>query len=679
MVRRAGRKSGILEATVLGLVLIGTPSLTPPVTQAAPPGPTWTQLTPTGGPPQARESFSAVYDASNTNMIIFGGAFHGALNYCHPGVGPCLNDTWVLTNAGGLGGRTPTWAQLSPAGTLPSARQKHSAVYDPNTNRMVVFGGDPNGGFCSGAVNDVWVLTSPNGHGPKPTWTQLGPTGGPPSARRAHSAVYDPATNRMIVFGGDNPCNPSTNDVWVLSNANGSGGTPTWTQLAPTGIIIPDGRSGHSAVYDPATNRMIVFGGSTSSGLSRRVFTLTNANGSGGTPTWTRLTIADGPSPRALHSAVYDPFTNRMTVFGGQDANGVLNDAWVLQNANGLGGTPTWTPVVPSPRPTARVGHSAVYNSGTNRMTIFGGTANSTDFNDVWALTKANGILLSFTFTTVDVPAAVNTSAVGINKQGSIVGAYRDTGGKLHGFLDVGGTFSTIDFPDATFTQIISINKSGQIVGNYGIGASTHGFLANPPYGVANFTTINVPFIGAQNTIAHGLNDSGQIVGMWKNSGGTNHSFLANFPYGPTDFTSFNVPLECSTCGDGAGGINNSGQIVGGYFANSKNHGYLDTAGVFSTVDFPDANNGSVAIRINNVGQIVGAYLDANSQVHGFLNTSGVIETVDFPGAAFEGAGNPASANTGAFGINDLGQIVGTYLDAGGHFHGYLATPGSAP
>ncbi len=34
------------------------------------------------------------------------------------------------------------------------------------------------------------------------TWTELLPTGGPPDGRSSATAVYNSATNRMIVFGG---------------------------------------------------------------------------------------------------------------------------------------------------------------------------------------------------------------------------------------------------------------------------------------------------------------------------------------------------------------------------------------------------------------------------------------------------------------------------------------------
>ena len=151
----------------------------------------------------------------------------------------------------------------------------------------------------------------------------------------------------MIVFAGDNSCPPdysgsaSYNDVWVLTNANGLGGTPAWTQLAPTGTL-PSARALSKAVYDPASNTMMVFGGAWTTDLND-VWILSHANGLGGTPAWTQLAPAGGTIPaRFGHTAVYDPGLNRMTVFGGWDNTigrlEIFSDAWVLTNANNTGG-----------------------------------------------------------------------------------------------------------------------------------------------------------------------------------------------------------------------------------------------------------------------------------------------------------------------------------------------------
>lgn len=248
---------------------------------------------------------------------------------------PCLNDVYVLQYATGIGGQT-NWIKLSPTGSSPPARYSHTAVYDPTTNEMIMFAGNNCG---STYFNDVWVLQNANGLGGTPAWVQLSPTGTPPAPRAFTSAVYDPASNRMIVFGGKNTA--LFNDVWALTNANGQGGTPSWIQLSPSGQT-PSARYGHSAVYDAANNLMIVYGGNTGLTEVGDTWVLANANGVGGTPSWTMNVSGSGDSPqRALHTAVYDPASNRMIIFGGKlplSVTGAPSDdhVYVLSDANGL-------------------------------------------------------------------------------------------------------------------------------------------------------------------------------------------------------------------------------------------------------------------------------------------------------------------------------------------------------
>src|SRR4029077_17083912 len=235
------------------------------------------------------------------------------------------------------------WTQLSPAGGPPIPRVEHSAVYNSRTNRMTIFGGQRSD---ASVTNDVWVLSNANGSGGVATWTQLSPPGALPNARSSHSAVYSVAGDSMTIFGGFFGALNPLNDTWVLSNAGGLAG-PVWTQLLPSSAL-PPARFDHSAVYDPGTNSMIVFGG-VDGAIYNDVWVLSNANGSGGTPAWTLLNPSGGPPPaRFSHTAVYDPTNNVMIVFGGATAGGTgFNDVWVLSNANGSGGASTWTQLVP--------------------------------------------------------------------------------------------------------------------------------------------------------------------------------------------------------------------------------------------------------------------------------------------------------------------------------------------
>ena len=314
--------------------------------------PAWTQLTPTGTPPSPRSAHSAIYDPVRDRMVIFGGR-DGTANY---------NEVWALSLAG-----TPAWTQLTPTGTLPVGRSAHSAIYDPVRDRMVVFGGYKDYAY----LNEVWALSLAGA----PAWTQLAPTGTPPVTRYGHSAIYDPVRDRMVVFGGYVMGGQEYNDVWAMSLAD----TPAWTQLTPTGTP-PSGRCDQSAIYDPVRDRMVVFGGVND--FHNDVWSLSLA----GTPAWTQLAPTGTlPGARCSHGAVYDPLRDRMVVFAGVGEYFYpVDDAWTMS----LAGTPAWTLLTPV---TVRNDHSAIYDPVRDRILVFGGVPpySSSYLNDVWALSLA--------------------------------------------------------------------------------------------------------------------------------------------------------------------------------------------------------------------------------------------------------------------------------------------------
>ena len=82
----------------------------------------------------------------------------------------------------------------------------------------------------------------------------------------------------MSIYGGANGV-VYLGDVWVLQNANGFGGAATWAKLTTTASPQPPSAKASQAVYDPGTNRMIVFGGESVEGVSWATWVLTNANG----------------------------------------------------------------------------------------------------------------------------------------------------------------------------------------------------------------------------------------------------------------------------------------------------------------------------------------------------------------------------------------------------------------
>jgi hypothetical protein len=205
------------------------------------------------------------------------------------------------------------------------------------------------------------------------------------------SASYDPASNRMIVYGGFDACPPPYyTDVWVLEDANGVG-SPNWIQLSPTGGPPPEGL--HVAAYNEVTNRMIVWVYQYDAlATSPELWVLEYANGLGGTPSWTQLAYT-GTNPTNLFATqvVYDAASNRMILYG----TITKDDVWILDNADGLGGTPNWTLQTPTPDPInglpqSRDSFSAVWDAGSRRMIVFAGRISGALpevlMNDVWVL-----------------------------------------------------------------------------------------------------------------------------------------------------------------------------------------------------------------------------------------------------------------------------------------------------
>ncbi|MEP7028698.1 MAG: kelch repeat-containing protein, partial [Candidatus Eisenbacteria bacterium] len=260
----------------------------------------WSLLVPQSTP-DPQEAQGGIFDAPRNRVLIFGG-WDGTNS---------LNTTRELTI-----GAPPTWGVVATLGTRPAGRYAHSVVYDSARDRILVFGGRD---ASSSYFGDVWALTL---SGP-PTWTQILPSGTPPSGRFGHEAIYDPIRDRMLVFGGYDGV--FCNDLWELS----LGGTPTWTQLTPAGTP-PTERDFATSAYDPVGDRIVLYGGNVyvSPGpptASGDVWTLSLS----GTPTWAPLAVTGSPPvSRLLHKSFYDAPRNRLIVMGGYDGFNFRNDAY---------------------------------------------------------------------------------------------------------------------------------------------------------------------------------------------------------------------------------------------------------------------------------------------------------------------------------------------------------------
>jgi len=289
------------------------------------------------------------------------------------------------------------------------------------------------------------------------------------------------------------------------------------------------------------------------------------------------------------------------------------------------------------------------------------------------------------------------TQPSGINGWGVITGAYQSADTVFHGFLrGPGGEFITFQAPGADTTAGSyngtypnSINDQGAVTGIYadanGFG---HAFLRSPD---GKFTSFDVPGGAGFGTTPRGINLEGAVVGVYIDSNYSFHAFLRS-PEGK--FTTWDGPNACTgngsqgCYGSGASNINAFGIVVGGFEDNNGNfvhHAFVRNAeGKLKVLDVPEAGSGNYQgtgcpgcnLGLNQLGAIAGTYIDANSVNHGFVRSpEGKFTTFDAPGAgtnSYQGTGCPSDCPVS---INDLGAITASYWDANYVSHGYLRNP----
>ena len=90
------------------------------------------------------------------------------------------------------------------------------------------------------------------------------------------------------------------------------------------------------------------------------------------------------------------------------------------------------------------------------------------------------------------------------------MGFFVDSAGKTHGFVETGDSFTTVDMPGASDTVATGINDSGQITGDYYDNTGTpHGFVDTG----GSFIPLDIA--NASGTEPFGIDGSGQPVGFY--------------------------------------------------------------------------------------------------------------------------------------------------------------------
>ncbi len=289
----------------------------------------------------------------------------------------------------------------------------------------------------------------------------------------------------------------------------------------------------------------------------------------------------------------------------------------------------------------------------------------------------------SYTFTTVDAPGAAGTALFGLNDAGLAVGNTGNVFSRVSGFVYGNGNFAPVVLPGTAtgangVVSAVGINNAGTITGSYNNNTlpTVPGSSATPGKEVgyslngASFSTIDVNSFDTQ---PRGLNDAGAVVGRvegpspgsigpFLTQGGVPVNVSPNVPRtGLYNFVNFNA-------------VNDAGDIALTYVTDARQSALFKDGQTTLLAD--PAGFTTSAYGINNADTIVGGYSTGvlrgfaitNIVDHGFVYADGAYSTVDVPGAIA----------TTIRDINNLGVIVGDYVDPAGVDHGFIGTPAAA-
>ncbi|HUB83448.1 MAG TPA: hypothetical protein VMB03_31835 [Bryobacteraceae bacterium] len=299
----------------------------------------------------------------------------------------------------------------------------------------------------------------------------------------------------------------------------------------------------------------------------------------------------------------------------------------------------------------------------------------------------------------------INSQAIGINQSGQIVGetgtqTMDPAGEDFCGFAALGLTASgqtCVPFLWAygVMTPLSTsgnngvankINNRGEVAGTEETDTADPNCPAPQKFQFKPVVWINgqshqLPtYSGDTDGTAMAINEKGQVVG-------TSGDCAAFNPISQTYLQPLHailwedgVPVDLGNLGGTGHGngieavnLNNHGQVVGNsdLKGDANFHGFLwsPEKGMSDIGTLPGDVN-SLAIGINDAGDVVGGSFDANFNPHAFFLQNGVMTDLN----TLLPTGSKLYLIFGCS-INASGEITGLAVDASGNFHAYLATP----
>jgi cysteine-rich repeat protein len=279
------------------------------------------------------------------------------------------------------------WVHVTPISGSPTTRWRAAGATDGTS--FMVFGGLNVSGTPLSGTYQLSTTTAPIKFVTLPT-TPL------PLGRYGAMASYDGRTGEVLIFGGFTQSLYEDADLWRWT-------FPLWR----TGTYGPAGRMHGSMTYDEAREETVLFGGTddcgTSSGSGSGSGSLCDGSGTGSgsgsgsgavyyndTTTlkdnaWHPKTLTTRPPARADAAIAYDPISQTVLLFGGQDATTVFNDTWQWNGTS-------WLPLSPATQPPGMEGARMVYDRARALFVLYGGMAANADASTLGRVWTYDGV-----------------------------------------------------------------------------------------------------------------------------------------------------------------------------------------------------------------------------------------------------------------------------------------------
>jgi hypothetical protein len=288
---------------------------------------------PVGGGPGPRANVPMAYDADR-RVLMLARQFPG-------------DATWTWD------GRT--WTALrSPTG--PEPQSSGQMAYDPIRHLGVLFlvGSGPSPDLKKVFSTETWIWEGAVWKLWKPSST--------PSPRGSYSLAFDPSTESVLLFGGNDYGGMMLNDTWLWDGK-------TWVQQRPA--LSPSPRMG--AALGSAYGKLVLFGGLASSSAIQFDDTWTWDG-----KTWTPEHPATNPPARQFASLAETPLRSAV-LYGGLNARGFLSDTWVWDGKNWAQSNQK------GPVPPARYNAAMTFDPAVSKTVLFGGqTVAGGALDDLW-------------------------------------------------------------------------------------------------------------------------------------------------------------------------------------------------------------------------------------------------------------------------------------------------------